>query len=304
MRYQNIEEVSQLDIDTQRMLLDRGERREKFWAAWSLGLNSDPTLKSQLLSEVNQGVLPGLLAKFVTMLAGMGERTALETLAKYDSDEFVREAACLHLLQTAEHDNQLQELLIERLLHDESATVRTFILQQAIHEFPLLTCSTLEALLADENEDIQAAAFGLVSQVDYGWTLQKLTTESGLQLVYKSFFKWVLWKTGYERYETAKRMAEGLGMAWMFHQQLSDISKQIPDVEIFARANWFRRMVVTDKNHPTLEERKDALVSRLRELEKEPGLDFLSEIFVGWASCFPDSKEIVFDLSKRMYYAT
>jgi hypothetical protein len=48
--------------------------------------------KTQLLSEVNQGVLPGLRAKFVTMLAGMGERTALETLAKYDGDEFVREA--------------------------------------------------------------------------------------------------------------------------------------------------------------------------------------------------------------------
>jgi hypothetical protein len=36
-----------------------------------------------------------------------GERTALETLAKYDDDEFVREAASLYLLQTAAHDGQL-----------------------------------------------------------------------------------------------------------------------------------------------------------------------------------------------------
>jgi hypothetical protein len=33
-------------------------------------------------------------------------------------------------------------------------------------------------------------------------------------------------------------------------------------------------------------------------------LDFLTEIYVGWASVFPNSKEIVFELGKRMYYAT
>jgi hypothetical protein len=71
-------------------------------------LNSDATLKAQLLSEVNQGVTAGLRAKYVTLLAGMGERTALETLAKYDRDEFVREAACFYLLQSADHDGQLQ----------------------------------------------------------------------------------------------------------------------------------------------------------------------------------------------------
>jgi hypothetical protein len=189
--------------------------------------------------------------------------------------------------------------LIERLLEDESATVRTFILQQAIHDFPLLNRSTLEALLSDEDEDIQAAAFGLASQVDYSWTLEHLSEESGLQLVYEAFFKWVLWKTGYERHETAERMAAGLGMAWMFYEKLVAISKQVPEVDIFERVEWLRRMVVLDSMEAALEERKDALISRLRELEKEPGLDFLTEIFVGWASGFPNSKEIVFWLSKQ-----
>ena len=49
MRYQNFEDVNQLDIDAQRTLLEASEPREKLWAAWSLGLNSDPTLKSELL---------------------------------------------------------------------------------------------------------------------------------------------------------------------------------------------------------------------------------------------------------------
>lgn len=53
-----------------------------------------------------------------------------------------------------------------------------------------------------------------------------------------------------------------------------------------------------------MEERKDGLVSRLRELDKETGLDFLSETFVSWASGFPKVKEIVFELGKRMYFAT
>jgi hypothetical protein len=99
-------------------------------------------------------------------------------------------------------------------------------------------------------------------------------------------------------------MAAGLGMAWMFYEKLVAISKQIPEVEIFGRADWLRRMVVPDSSEVDLEERKAALVSRLRELEKEPGLDFLSEVFIGWASGFPNSKEIVFELGKRMYYAT
>ena len=304
MRYQNFEDVNQLDTDAQRNLLEAGQPREKLWAAWSLGLHSDPTLKPQLLTEVNQGVLPGLRAKFVTMLAGLGERSALETLAKYDDDEFVREAACLYLLQTAAHDRQLQDLLIERLLQDESAIVRTFIFQQAIHDFPLLNRPALEKLLTDDDEDIRAAAFGLASQVDYRWTLQQLSIESGLQLVYEAFFKWVLWKTGYERFESAERMAAGLGMAWMFYQRLYNISTQVPEVDIFERAGWLKRKVVVDSSEAALDERKAALVSRLRELEKEPGLDFLTEIFVGWASGFPNSQEIIFELGKRMYYAT
>jgi hypothetical protein len=106
----------------------------------------------------------------------------------------------------------------------------------------------------------------------------------------------VLWKTSYERYETAERMAEWLGMAWMFYQKLVDISKQIPDLDILGRADWLRRMVVPDSRNVDLEERKEVLVSRLRELEKKPGLEFLTENFVGWASGFPNSKEIVFEL--------
>ena len=58
--------------------------------------------------------------------------------------------------------------------------------------------------------------------------------------------------------------------------------------------------MVVDSREVNLEERKEALVARLKELEKEPGLEFLTEIFVGWASGFPNSKEIVFELGKRM----
>jgi hypothetical protein len=43
-------------------------------------------------------------------------------------------------------------------------------------------------LLSDKNENIRTAAFGLATQVDYGWTLQDLPMESSLQLVYKAFF--------------------------------------------------------------------------------------------------------------------
>jgi hypothetical protein len=231
-------------------------------------------------------------------------RALLEQLAKKDGDEFVREIACHYLLQTAVYDGQLQELLIERLLWDESGIVRSYILREDIRRFPLLNRPTLEVLLSDNEDEIRAATFGLISQFDYGWTLQPLFVESGLNLVYEAFFSWVLWITGYERYETDERIAEGLGMAWMFYEELPAISKQDPKVDIFARADGFRRTVVPDSREADMDKRKEALVSMLRELEKEPGLGFLIEIFVGWASGFPNSKEIIFELGKRMYYAT
>ena len=57
MKYQNFEAVTLLDIDAQRMLLDCGEPREKLWAAWSLGLNSDPNLKYQLQAAFDGQIL-------------------------------------------------------------------------------------------------------------------------------------------------------------------------------------------------------------------------------------------------------
>jgi hypothetical protein len=304
MAHDHFNEVYELDIETQHKLLEGGTPVEKLWAAWSLGLKSDETLHSQLLMEIREDPAPGLRSKFAIMLAGMGERSILEVLAAYDMDEFVRETACRYLLQAFDHDQQLQDFMVDRLFTDEAPLVRKLILLNAINDFPGLDRDHIEQLLVDKDDEIQAIAFDLVSQYDYGWVSEDLPVKAGIEIAKETFFDWLLWETGYRENPTTEAREKGYGITSEFSRRLAAITHKLPDNDAVSRSHWVIRMKKSDRQQVEVIRRKNALLSRMEELNQDQAIDFLTEIFVGWACRQENGSEIVMELGRIMYYAS
>jgi len=93
--------VAALSLEEQRGLLERGDGPERLWAAWAiaqrLGRESLPLLRSASGSDLPDGLRRQLLV----VLAGMGERDLLLTIAESEPSAAVQATASMLFLRTA-----------------------------------------------------------------------------------------------------------------------------------------------------------------------------------------------------------
>ena len=154
MPYQSYREVSQLDMNTQRQLLQSDDGSERIWAAWALGTWLGKQGTSTLIESLENSLEPGVRRQLLVILAGLGEQLILRVYAQDDSDPFVRATACQYLIQTSfSTDSTIHQFLCDRLFQDHAPVVQQAILKSAQPEYlklPLATLLTLESNSDDE----------------------------------------------------------------------------------------------------------------------------------------------------------
>src|SRR6478735_10242066 len=91
----DFETVARLSAQEQQRLLDGGDSPERLWAAWALALQIGRNALP-LLSSVEQGeISEGLRRQLLVVLAGLGERRLLETIANIDPTPSVQATAAM-----------------------------------------------------------------------------------------------------------------------------------------------------------------------------------------------------------------
>ena len=85
----------------QRRLLVDGDAPERLWAAWSLALQIGRDVIPALRSVERDDVPDGLRCQLLVILAGLGERQLLETIARADASDTVRATATRLYIRTA-----------------------------------------------------------------------------------------------------------------------------------------------------------------------------------------------------------
>jgi len=99
----DFETVARLSAQEQQRLLDGGDSPERLWAAWALALQIGRNALP-LLSSVEQGeISEGLRRQLLVVLAGLGERRLLETIANIDPTPSVQATAAMLYIRTAGH---------------------------------------------------------------------------------------------------------------------------------------------------------------------------------------------------------
>ncbi|HEY7066170.1 MAG TPA: hypothetical protein VII06_32155 [Chloroflexota bacterium] len=157
----SFEAVAQLSADEQRQLVRSDAPVERLWAAWALGLRAGATALPELQLTVAQAPEPGVRGHLAIVLAGLGERELVQTLALHDPAELVRAVAGEHWLRTAPPATQLAgEPVVAQLLHDRSADVRLAVFRELLRliaerQLPGLAVPELERLAADPKPAIR-----------------------------------------------------------------------------------------------------------------------------------------------------
>jgi hypothetical protein len=159
MSHHNYKEVAQLDLDQQRLLLQKGDAVERVWAAWALGIRLGSGSISDLSVGLNESPEAGTRRHILVMLAGFGEREILRVFAQDDPDEYVRATACQYLIQISPPDDLAVRLFLrDRILQDSSSVVRLSILRQTTPEFLALQIDELSRMIDDDDLDVRKYA--------------------------------------------------------------------------------------------------------------------------------------------------
>ena len=157
--YESFERVLNLDPDSQRELLKRGDEVERVWAAWSLGLRFGAQIVPELRDALRRCPFRGTRRHFIVVLAGLGERLFLYDLAMKDPDPFVRTMACRYLARMTRPDNDIaRRVLHDRLFNDPSPDVRVSILQEGGDILTSLGPVQRDRLLSDADHDVRRQA--------------------------------------------------------------------------------------------------------------------------------------------------
>lgn len=159
----SFEVVRDLPGPDQRRLLHDGDPAERLWAAWALtlrlGRDVVPLLEGADIAS------PGLRAHMVVLLAGLGERDALRTIAAADPNEHVRACAVASLIRIAPspHDPSTVALAYAALGADVAA-VREAVLAECEAGRVDLGDNDVAARLADSSPEVQLAAARCVAE--------------------------------------------------------------------------------------------------------------------------------------------
>ncbi len=159
MRYQDYEDVAPLPHRQRRQLLAAGDGPERVWAAWSLALENGQRSVPWIVDSLKKWPQAGARCHLVVVLAGLGERRVVRTLAAFDPDDLVRATSWQHLLGTAPaFDPGLSSFVEARLAADPSPVVRERILRHLRPGLGAVSLPRLAALAADPEEAVRRAA--------------------------------------------------------------------------------------------------------------------------------------------------
>lgn len=158
MPYGTYDQVSRLNSDTQRQLLQHGDALERVWAAWALGVTLGTQSMPEVLTTLQESPEPGIRRHLLVILAGFGEQNILRILAQDDPDDIVRATAFQYLIRISQRTNKsIQKFVQERLLHDSSAIVRLAILGEAPLKSPAILFDDLTELIHDPDSEVRKA---------------------------------------------------------------------------------------------------------------------------------------------------
>jgi hypothetical protein len=93
--------VAALPEDVQLKLLESGDSPERLWAAWALALRHGRHIVPTLSTLSDTALTEGLKRQLLVILAGLGARTILATIATSDPAPAVRATAVAYYIRTA-----------------------------------------------------------------------------------------------------------------------------------------------------------------------------------------------------------
>jgi hypothetical protein len=93
--------VAALSLEEQRSLLESGDGPERLWSAWAIALRLGREALPLLRSMEGSAVPEGLRRQLLVVLAGMGERQLLRTIAETEPSPSVQATASMLYLRTA-----------------------------------------------------------------------------------------------------------------------------------------------------------------------------------------------------------
>lgn len=161
MPYRTYDQVSRLNTDTQRQLLQHGDAVERVWAAWALGVTLGTQSMPDLLISLQESPEPGTRRHLLVVLAGLGEQSVLRIFAQDDPDDYVRATACQYLIRIGQStDISIQQFVRERVLHDSSPIVRLSILGEVPLKSPTLLFDDLTQLIHDPDPEVRQSITG------------------------------------------------------------------------------------------------------------------------------------------------
>ncbi len=149
-------QVLRLPLGELRALVAEGELAERVWAAWALGLRASSAAAMFLADAARNEPAAGVRRHLAVVLAGLGERDAVEVLATSDPDVRVRAAACRCLALLAPHFPAYWETLRARLAGDEDGVKET-ILQSLPSDPPESVVAESVRLLGEASCDVRRA---------------------------------------------------------------------------------------------------------------------------------------------------
>jgi hypothetical protein len=163
MAYKDYQDVARQPLHRRRELLVAGDSPERVWAAWSLALDTGRRAAPWIVDSLKRWPEGGVRRHLVVVLAGLGERGVVRTLAAFDPDDQVRATAWQHFLGTApSFDPTLAGFVDARLLADPSPAVRERILRSLRPGLGGVTLNRLASLAADAQEAVRRAALAQI----------------------------------------------------------------------------------------------------------------------------------------------
>ncbi len=152
-------EVSRLPDADVRRLLHTGDAQERVWAAWTLGLRLGSDVGPVVSQSVAQEPSAGVRRHLIVILAGAGDREAVQALAVSDPDEEVRATGLQYLARlTGPADPALQVVLADCLRNEPCEDARVVLLENLRPDADERVRSAVEALIVEDQLPVRAAA--------------------------------------------------------------------------------------------------------------------------------------------------
>lgn len=291
------ESVTLLDEEDLRQLLITGDPDEGIWVAWTLGRELGASIVPELTRLIRKIPSPITRRHLVVMLAGYGEVSILKELALEDPDESVRATACQYLTRVAETDQKhFQEVLINRLLYDDSRIVRQTVLLEGIKWCPIQHAQYLEELTNHPDPKVRKLGSSLERErilLPHLDLFLDIPIAHGVSIFLDAVIKWAQSQSNIESfslyrgvgsYVSEKMLAKwGPEDNWKrlileFHTRMADLS-----LSLRIRESRFRRRLKKKIIHRKgMNLRSSALSDRMKELPISRVFKFVEELVVAW----------------------